>query len=41
MGVITIKDRVRYNRMAKNKEIERTRQDNIINSFVGNYSSLK
>lgn len=38
MGVITIKDKIRYNKMAKNKENERIRMDNILNSLVGSYS---
>ena len=37
MGVITIKDKIRYNRIAKNNENEKIRKDNILNSLVGSY----
>ena len=38
VGVITIKDKIRYNRTAKNKENERIRRDNVLNGLVGSYS---
>ena len=38
MGVITIKDKIRYNKIAKDKEIELKRKEDIKSKLVGKYS---